>query len=44
MIVKKHEAQDGQLILAICDDELLGKTFEEDGIVLVNESNGYYGH
>jgi len=29
MIIKKHVADGRRLILAICDDELLGKRFEE---------------
>jgi len=29
MIVKKHRTQDGRLLLAVCDSELLGKVFEE---------------
>jgi hypothetical protein len=29
MIIKKHVAEGRRLILAICDDELLGKRFEE---------------
>ena len=34
MLVKKHKTPDGQLILAVCDDELLGKQFEEGDKVL----------
>jgi len=31
MIIKKHMAEGRRLILAACDDELLGKRFEENG-------------
>jgi hypothetical protein len=31
MIVKKHVTGDRRLVLAICDDALLGSVFEDDG-------------
>lgn len=29
MLVKKHRAPDGRMILAVCDSELIGKKFTE---------------
>jgi hypothetical protein len=29
MLAKKHKTRDGKLILAICDDDLLGKRFAD---------------
>ena len=40
LVVKKH-IKDGQLALVICDKELLGKKFENDGVVL-NLSAQYF--
>lgn len=34
MIIKKHITPDRRKILAVCDDDLLGKRFEEDGCQL----------
>ncbi|MFA5141410.1 MAG: DUF424 family protein [Candidatus Woesearchaeota archaeon] len=43
MIVKKHVSQDGQMILSICDSELIGKTFEEGDKWLDLTSKFYRG-
>lgn len=42
MIIKKHTAEGKRLILAICDDALLGKKFEE-GKKQLDISNEFYG-
>lgn len=42
MIVKKHISQ-GRLILAVCDTELLGKTFSNDECNLDLSSDFYNG-
>jgi hypothetical protein len=42
MIVKKH-SQNNKLVLAICDEDLLGKTIEENDLVLDLKSNFYRG-
>lgn len=43
MITKKHTSQDGQVIIAICDKEILGKKFEETERQLDLTSNFYKG-
>jgi len=40
MIVKINQSQ-GKHVVAICDDDLLGKVFEEDGKIL-DLSSGFY--
>lgn len=42
MIVKTHEAY-GKIVLAICDDELLGKIFEEKDLILDMSSRFFAG-
>ncbi len=42
MIVKKH-LNEGKLILAICDSDILGKKFSENNIQLDLTSNFYKG-
>jgi uncharacterized protein len=42
MFVKKHMAEGRRLILAVCDDELLGKKFDEKGKQL-DISREFYG-
>ncbi|MBD3361435.1 DUF424 family protein [Candidatus Woesearchaeota archaeon] len=42
MIVKVHK-KDGRTIVAVCDDELLGKKFEQDGKQLDLASDFYNG-
>lgn len=34
LIVKRHKLADGRTILAVCDDDLLGKKFEEGDLQL----------
>ena len=41
MIVKKHLMRDGRLILAVCDNSLKGKKFEE-GSKQLDLSTGFY--
>lgn len=41
MIVKKHTNPQGQIILAVCDDNLIGKKFEE-GKKQLDLSNPFY--
>ena len=41
MIVKKHTSADGKIIVAICDSELVGKTFE-DGKKFLDISSKFY--
>ena len=43
MIVKKRTTRDGQLLLAICDSNLKGKKFSENGIQLDLSSEFYNG-
>ncbi len=43
MIVKEHITQEGKLILAICDSDLLGKKFEEGDRQLDLTSQFYKG-
>lgn len=43
MIVKEHITQDGRLILAVCDSDLLGKKFEEGDRQLDLTSQFYKG-
>jgi len=42
MIIKVHQAQ-GKQVTAICDEELLGKSFEENDLVLDLASDFYKG-
>ena len=42
MIVKKHTA-DGKVVLAICDEDILGKYFEDEKAVLDLTSKFYAG-
>jgi hypothetical protein len=43
MIVKKHVTSDRRLILAICDDSIIGTIIEEDGKVLDLSADFYKG-
>jgi len=43
MIAKVHKTQDGRKIIAICDNELIGKTFEEGNLQLNLNSEFYKG-
>lgn len=43
MIVKEHVANDGRIILVLCDSNLLNKTFEEDNKILDLTSEFYKG-
>ena len=43
MIVKKHRAPGGRLVLAVCDDDILGKRFSEGELQLDLSSNFYDG-
>lgn len=43
MIVKTHKTPQGQKILAICDPNLLGKKFTQDGLQLDPTSDFYKG-
>jgi hypothetical protein len=43
MIVKIHKTQDGKKIVAICDEELIGKKFKEKNIQIDLSSNFYNG-
>jgi len=43
MIVKIHKIEDGRILLAVCDEDLLGKSFEEKGIQLDLKSEFYKG-
>ena len=42
MIVKKNVAQ-SRMVLAVCDDDLLGKVFEEKDMILDLRSDFYKG-
>ncbi len=43
MIVKIHKTPEGRKVIAICDDQLIGKTFEEDNKQLDLNSSFYKG-
>jgi len=43
MIVKIHKNPDGRKVVAICDNDLLGKRFEEGKLQLDLSSNFYKG-
>ena len=43
MIVKLHKTPEGRIILAVCDSDLVGKCFEEDGLQLDLTSDFYKG-
>jgi len=43
MIVKSHSTGDGRKVIAICDDSLLGKKFEEGDKQLDLTSEFYQG-
>jgi uncharacterized protein len=43
MIVKEHKTEEGRLLLAICDSDLLGKKFEEGKKQLDLSSDFYKG-
>jgi hypothetical protein len=42
MIVKKHSSQ-GRLVIAVCDNSLVGKKFEEGDLILDLSSDFYKG-
>ncbi|RMF06515.1 DUF424 family protein [Candidatus Woesearchaeota archaeon] len=43
IIVKKHTTDDGRVLLAMCDEDILGETFEEGEAVLDLASDFYKG-
>ena len=43
MIVKVHRTPDGRRLIAVCDNNLLGKKFEENDLQLDLSSNFYKG-
>ena len=43
IIVKKHITHDGQIIMAMCDEDILGNSFEEGEAVLDLTSEFYKG-
>ena len=43
MIVKLHKTQEGKKIIAICDNELIGKKFEEKNLQLDLSGSFYKG-
>jgi len=43
MIVKKHVAGEGRLVLAVCDSDILGKKFENEHRQLDLSSDFYAG-
>jgi len=43
MIVKTHKTENGQLILAVCDKDILGKKFVDNDLQLDLSSNFYKG-
>jgi hypothetical protein len=43
MIVKIHKTQDGKKIVAVCDEDLIGKKFKEGNIRLDLSSDFYNG-
>tara|TARA_Y100000310_G_C20589928_1_gene767453 strand:+ start:236 stop:532 length:297 start_codon:yes stop_codon:yes gene_type:complete len=43
MIVKAHKTEDGRLLLAVCDSDIIGKKFEEGKKQLDLSSDFYKG-
>lgn len=43
MIVKIHKSQEGKIVLAVCDKDLVGKKFDERGLQLDLGSSFYRG-
>ena len=43
MILKQHKNQEGQVVLAICDEDIIGKKYEEGKLQLDLTSNFYKG-
>lgn len=43
MILKEHKTPDGRLVVALCDDDLLGKKFEEGKLCLDLSGDFYKG-
>ncbi len=43
MIAKRHKSIEGKIIIAICDDDLLGKKFEKGKLQLDLTSSFYNG-
>ena len=43
LIVKIHKTPDKRMILAVCDKELIGKKFEQEGLQLDLNSDFYKG-
>ena len=43
MILKVHEGADGSRVIAVCDDDLLGKRFEEKNLRLDLSTEFYNG-
>ncbi|MDD5086824.1 MAG: DUF424 family protein [Candidatus Nanoarchaeia archaeon] len=43
MIVKKHVAEGGRLILCVCDEDIIGKNFQTDDFKLDLSSDFYKG-
>ncbi|MFH1849784.1 MAG: DUF424 family protein [archaeon] len=43
MIVKLHKSHDKKVIVAVCDSDLIGKKFEENGVQLDCASGFYAG-
>jgi hypothetical protein len=43
MILKEHKSHDGKCVIALCDDDILGKKFEENGLQLDLTSSFYKG-
>jgi len=42
MIAKIHKTPEGEIIVAVCDKNLLGQKFEEDGLI-IDLSSDFYG-
>jgi len=43
MIVKIHKGADGKKVIAVCDSDLVGRKFEENGLQLDLKSSFYKG-
>lgn len=42
-IILKEHSQEGKILFALCDEDLIGKVFREDKMILNLESNFYNG-
>lgn len=42
-VIRVHKSHEGRIIVAVCDEDLFGKTFEQEGVHLDLSSDFYNG-